>query len=59
MDRKILEFVKKVRIRLREQEVIDMSLVSVIAGLIIALLISLVSIWIPMYYCCLLQWDWC
>ena len=50
MDKRILDFVKKVRGRLRGQVVVDSLLVSVTGGLCIAVLISILSIFISMYY---------
>ena len=50
MDEKILVFVKKVRERQRVQSVLDALLVSLSAGLLCAVFISLLSLWIPLYY---------
>ena len=47
MDEKIISFVKKVRGRLREQSVLDAVLMTVIGGLVIAVLISVIS---PQFY---------
>ena len=50
MDKKIQKFVEKVRARLREQAVLDAVIMSVSGGLFLAMLISILSLWIPLYY---------
>ena len=50
MDSKILNFVKKVRGRLKEQTVIDGIMISVVIGLSLSLVVLISSLWISMYY---------
>lgn len=50
MDHKIRQFVYRVRARLREQKIIEYIIKLVIIGLLVAVLLSFVSMMVPFYY---------